>query len=74
MVLLWLRRVLKKETIIDFTTEVEYISMFEVAKEVIRSKKFITELGGVPSIIDLVVLYYNNNGIILQVKELRSHQ
>jgi hypothetical protein len=48
--------------------------MFEVAKEVIRSKKFITELGGVPSIIDLVVLYYNNNGIILQVKELRSHQ
>ena len=72
--LLWLRRVLKKETIIDFTTEVEYISMFEVAKEVIRSKKFITELGGVPSIIDLVVLYYNNNGIILQVKELRSHQ
>jgi hypothetical protein len=73
-VLLWLRRVLKKETIIDFTTEVEYISMFEVAKEVIRSKKFITELGGVPSIIDLVVLYYNNNGIILQVKELRSHQ
>jgi len=73
-VLLWLRRVLKKETIIDFTTEVEYISMFEVAKEVIRSKKFITELGGVPSIIDLVVLYYNSNGIILQVKELRSHQ
>jgi hypothetical protein len=47
--------------------------MFEEIKEVIWTKKFITKLGVVPSIIDLVVMYNDNNGVIAQAKELRSH-
>ena len=37
-------------------------------------KKFITELGVVPSISELIPLSCDNNGAIAQAKELRSHQ
>jgi len=39
-----------------------------------ESTKFITELGVVPSIVDLVAMYCYNNGVIAQAKEPRSHQ
>jgi hypothetical protein len=64
----------KKKTTSDFTTETEYISAFEVAKNAIWIKKFIIKLGVVPSIVDLVVLYYDNNEVITQSKKPRSHQ
>ncbi|KAK8685929.1 hypothetical protein V6N13_124960 [Hibiscus sabdariffa] len=38
------------------------------------SKKFITELGVVPSISDALELYCDNSGAIAQAKEPRSHQ
>ena len=41
---------------------------------VFRLKKFISELGVVPSISDAVELYCDNNGAIAQAKEPRSHQ
>ncbi|XP_057996503.1 secreted RxLR effector protein 161-like [Hevea brasiliensis] len=59
----------KQETTVDSTTEVEYISASEAAKEVVWIKKFITELGVVPSIVDPVTLYCDNNGAIAQAKE-----
>ncbi|KAI5415287.1 hypothetical protein KIW84_040652 [Lathyrus oleraceus] len=37
-------------------------------------QKFISELGIVPSIVDPIGLYYDNNGAIAQAKEPRSHQ
>ena len=37
-------------------------------------KKFITELGVVPSISELIPLLCDNNEAIAQAKELRSHQ
>jgi hypothetical protein len=37
-------------------------------------KKFITEIGVVPSIVDPVALYYDDNGAIAQVKEPRYYQ
>ncbi|KAK8676152.1 hypothetical protein V6N13_034206 [Hibiscus sabdariffa] len=46
----------------------------EAAKEVVWIKKFISELGVVPSILDDVGLYCDNNGAIAQAKEPRSHQ
>ena len=64
----------KHETIADSTTKGEYIVASEANKEAIWIKKFITELGVVPSIIDLIPLYCDNNGAIMQAKELRSHQ
>ncbi|KAK8593315.1 hypothetical protein V6N12_045398 [Hibiscus sabdariffa] len=46
----------------------------EAAKESVWIKKFITELGVVPSISDALELYCDNNGAIVQAKEPRSHQ
>ena len=54
--------------------EAEYITASDAAKKVIWIKKFITKLGVVHSIVDPVLLYYDNNATIMQAKEPRSHQ
>jgi hypothetical protein len=48
--------------------------MFKVAKEVIWIKKFIIELGVVPSIVNPIALYYDNNKVIVKPKESRYNQ
>ncbi|KAK8600391.1 hypothetical protein V6N12_050245 [Hibiscus sabdariffa] len=65
---------LKQDTVADSTTEAEYIAASEAAKEAVWIKKFVTELGVVPSISDAMELYCDNNGAIAQAKEPRSHQ
>ncbi|KAK9003876.1 hypothetical protein V6N11_018772 [Hibiscus sabdariffa] len=64
----------KQDTVADSTTEAEYIAASEAAKEAVWIKKFIPELGVIPSISDAVDLYCDNNGAIAQAKEPRSHQ
>ena len=64
----------KQETTTDSTTEAEYIAASEAAKEGCWIKKFISELGVVPSIESPIDLYCDNNGAIAQAKEPRSHQ
>ena len=64
----------KQETTADSTTEAEYIAASEAAKEAVWIKKFISKLGVVPSIVDPIPLYCDNNGAIVQAKEPRSHQ
>ncbi|KAK8715337.1 hypothetical protein V6N13_042673 [Hibiscus sabdariffa] len=64
----------KQDTVADSTIEAEYIAASEAAKEAVWIKKFITELGVVPSISDAMELYCDNNGAIAQAKEPRSHQ
>ncbi|KAK8578797.1 hypothetical protein V6N12_069141 [Hibiscus sabdariffa] len=64
----------KQDTVADSTTEAEYIAASEAAKEAVWIKKFMTELGVIPSISDAVDLYCDNNGAIAQAKEPRSHQ
>ena len=64
----------KHKTTADSTTKVEYIAASEAAKEAVWIRKFISELGVVPSIVDLVPLYCDNNGAIVQATEPRSHQ
>ncbi|KAL0315184.1 UNVERIFIED_CONTAM: Retrovirus-related Pol polyprotein from transposon TNT 1-94 [Sesamum calycinum] len=63
----------KQDLTAHFTTEVEYIAASEVAKEAVRMKNYILELGVVPSIAELVVIFCDNNGAITQAKESRSH-
>ncbi|KAG8489201.1 hypothetical protein CXB51_017237 [Gossypium anomalum] len=46
----------KQSTVADSTTEAEYIAASEAAKEAVWIKKFITELGVVPSISDAIEL------------------
>ena len=60
----------KQETIADSTAESDYIAAFEA----VWIKKFITELGVVPSIVHPILLYCDNNGAIAQAKEPLSHQ
>ena len=64
----------KQETVADSTTEAEYIAASEAAKKAIWIKKFISELGVVPSASSSVDLYCDNSGSIAQAKESRSHQ
>jgi hypothetical protein len=64
----------KQETTTDSTTEAEYIAASEAAKEGVWIKKFVTELGVVPSVSGPLELYCDNNGAITQAKEPRSHQ
>ncbi|KAK8583637.1 hypothetical protein V6N12_067900 [Hibiscus sabdariffa] len=64
----------KQDIVADSTTEAEYIAASEAAKEAVWIKKFVTELGVVPSISDAMELYCDNNGAIAQAKEPISHQ
>ncbi|KAK8656121.1 hypothetical protein V6N13_108680 [Hibiscus sabdariffa] len=64
----------KQDTVDDSTTEAEYIAASKAAKEAVWIKKFVTELGVVPSISDALELYCDNNGAIAQAKEPISHQ
>ena len=49
----------------------KYVTAFEVAKEAFWFKKFVAELGMMPS--DAIALCCNNNGAIALAKEPRSH-
>ncbi|KAK4407794.1 Retrovirus-related Pol polyprotein from transposon RE2 [Sesamum angolense] len=59
----------KQDTTTDSTTEAEYIA----AKEAVWMKNYIQELGVVPSIVEPVVIFCDNNGATVQAKEPRSH-
>ncbi|KAL0300396.1 UNVERIFIED_CONTAM: Retrovirus-related Pol polyprotein from transposon RE1 [Sesamum angustifolium] len=60
----------KQDTTVDSTTEAEYIV---ASKEAVLMKNYIQELAIVPSIIEPVVIFYDNNGAIAQAKEPTSH-
>ncbi|KAL8116619.1 hypothetical protein AgCh_022965 [Apium graveolens] len=60
----------KQKTVADSTKEAEYIATCEAAKEAVWIRKFISDLGVVPSIADPIDLYCDNNGAIAQAKTL----
>ena len=62
----------KQSIIVNSTTEAEYVTASDIAKEGFWFKKFIAEFEVMTS--DTIPLYYDNNGAIALVKELRSHQ
>jgi hypothetical protein len=64
----------KQDTVVDSTTEAEYIAAFEAAKEAVWIKKFVSDLGVVPSASSPVDLHCDNNGAIVLAKEPRSHK
>ncbi|GAA0163502.1 transmembrane signal receptor [Lithospermum erythrorhizon] len=63
----------KQSTVADSTTESEYIATSDAVKEPCWIKKFVTELGVVPSIEGPVELLCDNTGDISQAKEPRAH-
>ncbi|KAG8485844.1 hypothetical protein CXB51_019240 [Gossypium anomalum] len=60
----------KQSTVADSTTEAEYIVVSETVKEAAWIKKFIIELGVVPSISHAIELRCDDNGAIAQAKNL----
>ena len=63
-----------QSTVADSTTKAKYIAASDATKEAVWIKKFITDLEVVPSITNPVDVYCDNNGVIAQAKEPRSHQ
>ena len=63
----------KQPTTADLTTEAKYIVASDAAKEAVWLKKFITDLGVVPTISDPIPLLCDKNGAIAQAIEPRSH-
>ena len=64
----------KQHTVADTMCEVEYIAAADATKKVFWVRKFISELGVVPSINGLVLLYCDSTRAIAQAKEPKSHQ
>jgi hypothetical protein len=64
----------KQEMVADSTSEAEYIVASEASKEAVWIRKFVSELGVVPSESSPVDLCCDNSGTIAQAKEPRSHQ
>ncbi|KAL0463128.1 UNVERIFIED_CONTAM: Secreted RxLR effector protein [Sesamum latifolium] len=56
-------KIFKQDTTADSTTEAEYIAVSEAAKKAVWMKKYIQELGVVPSIVEPVVIFCDNNGL-----------
>ena len=54
--------------------EAEYNAVSEAAKEVIWLKKFLLDLGVVPSVQSAIILYCDNSGAVANAKEPRSHK
>ena len=63
----------KQETVVDSTTEAEYIAASEAAKEGVWIRNFLDGLRIFPASIKLLDLYYDNSGAITQAKEPRNH-
>ena len=64
----------KQETVVDSTTEAEYIAASEAVKEGVWIRNFLIELGVFPNASSPLNLYCDNNGAIAQAKEPRNHQ
>ena len=64
----------KQDTVVDSTTDVEYIAASDATKEVVWIKIFVFRLGVVHSITNPVDFYCDNDGAIYEAKDPRSHQ
>jgi hypothetical protein len=64
----------KQDTVVDSTTEVEYIATSKAAKEEVLIRYFVSELDVVPSASNRMDLYCDNRGAIAQAKEPRAHK
>ena len=67
-------RSVKQSCIADSTMEAEYVAACEVAKEAVRLKKFLSDLGVVRMDQVPITLFYNNGGAIAQSKDPRNHK
>ena len=67
-------RSVKQSSIADSTMEVEYIAASEAAKKVVWLKNILLDLGVVPSAQSAIILYCDNNRVVVNSKEPKSHK
>ncbi|KAK1626778.1 hypothetical protein QYE76_001093 [Lolium multiflorum] len=64
----------KQCTVAKSSIESEYIAASEASSEAVWMKRFIVELGVVPSALDPLIIYCDNMGAIANAQEPRSHK
>ena len=64
----------KQDVVAQSTTESEYVAASEAAKEAVWMKKFIDDLGVVPSIQDPLEIFCDNEDASALAKEPRAHK
>ncbi|KAK1628712.1 hypothetical protein QYE76_003027 [Lolium multiflorum] len=64
----------KQCTVVKSSTESEYIAASEASSEAVWMKRFIVELGVVPSALDPLIIYCDNMGAIANAQEPRTHK
>ncbi|KAK1644575.1 hypothetical protein QYE76_062380 [Lolium multiflorum] len=64
----------KQCTVAKSSTESEYIAASEASSEAVWMKRFIVELGVVPSALDPLIIYCDKMGAIANAQEPRSHK
>ena len=67
-------RSVKQSCIADSTIEVEYVVAYEVAKEAIWLKKFLSDLGVVRMEQVIITLFCDNSRMVAQSKDLKNHK
>ena len=60
--------------VVGSSTEAEYVAVSEATYEAVWMKAFISELGVVPSALDPMVIYCDNNGATANAKVPKSHK
>jgi hypothetical protein len=63
----------KQSVVAKSSTESEYIAASEASSEAVWMKRFITELGGVPSALDPLTIYCDDMGAIANAQEPYGH-
>ncbi|KAJ9555363.1 LOW QUALITY PROTEIN: hypothetical protein OSB04_009977 [Centaurea solstitialis] len=63
----------KQDTIVDSTTEAEYIAASDAAKEAVWLRNFLLDLRVVASISRPIDIFCDNSGAVAQAKEPREH-
>ena len=57
-------RSIKQSCIVDSTMEAEYVDASEATKEVVWLRKFLMELGVLAKVVDPMILYCDNSGVV----------
>ncbi|GJW09517.1 hypothetical protein Tco_1575344 [Tanacetum coccineum] len=65
---------LKQDIVADSTRESEYIAACEASKEAIWMKNFIGDLRVVPTVQDLIEIFYDNESAVALTKEPNDHE
>ena len=67
-------RSIKQSCIAYSTMEPKYVAASKAAKKAVWLRKFLMELGVIAKVVDLVILYCDNSGVVAQAKEPRNHR